>query len=182
MGHQDAAIAAARRNVELDPLNLLAYRTLGEALHAARRYKEAIAAYDQAIGVSPAHASEVYQRQARSYYLDGNFPLAKAACEAEPDRYEVQLCMPLMYERLGQRAAADAELATAIAAQGVYSSYQYAQIYAQWGDTNKALEWLEKAVRLPDPGLEYLKTDPFLDPLRGQVRFQAIERQLKFPN
>jgi tetratricopeptide (TPR) repeat protein len=87
-----------------------------------------------------------------------------------------------MYERLGQRAAADAELATAIAAQGVYSSYQYAQIYAQWGDTNKALEWLEKAVRLPDPGLEYLKTDPFLDPLRGQVRFQAIERQLKFPN
>jgi hypothetical protein len=37
-------------------------------------------------------------------------------------------------------------------------------------------------VRLPDPGLEYLKTDPFLDPLRGQVRFQAIERQLKFPN
>ena len=182
MGHQDAAIAAARRNVELDPLNLLAYRTLGEALHAARRYKEAIAAYDQAIGVSPAHASEVYQRQARSYYLDGNFPLAKAACEAEPDRYEVQLCMPLMYERLGQRAAADAELATAIAAQGVYSSYQYAQIYAQWGDTNKALEWLEKAVRLPDPGLEYLKTDPFLDPLRGQVRFQAIERQLNFPN
>jgi hypothetical protein len=28
--------------------------------------------------------------------------------------------------------------------------------------------------------LEYLKTDAFLDPLRSQLRFQAIERQLKF--
>jgi eukaryotic-like serine/threonine-protein kinase len=182
MGHKDAAIASARRNVELDPLNVLAYRTLGEAFHAARRYKEAIAAYDQAIGLSPGHASEVYQRRARSYYMAGNFPLAKASCEAEPDHYEVQLCMPLVYEKLGQRAAAEAALATAIAAQGNFSSYQYAQIYAQRGDAEKALDWLETALRLPDPGLEYLKTDPFLDPLRGQARFQAIERQLRFPD
>jgi serine/threonine protein kinase/TolB-like protein len=182
MGRKDAAIASARRNVELDPLNVVAYRTLGEVLHAARRYQEAIAAYDQAIGLSPGHASEVYQRRARSYYMVGNFPLAKASCEAEPDHYQVQLCMPLVYERLGQRAAAEAALATAIAAQGVFSAYQYAQIYAQWGDAKKALEWLEAALRLPDPGLEYLKTDPFLDPLRSEVRFQAIERQLKFPD
>jgi tetratricopeptide (TPR) repeat protein len=180
MGRRDAAIASARRNVELDPLNVLAYRALGEALHAARRYKEAIAAYDQAIYLSPGHASEVYQRRARSYYMVGNFPLAKASCEAEPDHYEAQLCMPLMYEKLGQRAAAQAALETAIAAQGVFSAYQYAQIYAQWGNAKKALDWLETALRLPDPGLEYLKTDPFLDPLRSQLRFQAIEHQLRF--
>jgi tetratricopeptide (TPR) repeat protein len=112
----------------------------------------------------------------------GNFPLAKASCEAEPDHYQVQLCMPLVYERLGQRAAAEAALARAIAAQREFSAYQYAQIYAQWGDAKKALDWLETALRLPDLGLEYLKTDPFLDPLRSQVRFQAIERQLKFPD
>lgn len=182
MGHADAAIASARRNVELDPLNVLAYRTLGEALNAARRYKEAIAAYDQAIGLSPGHASEVYQRRARSYYLMGNFPLAKASCEAEPDHYQVQLCMPLVYERLGQRSAAEVALATAIAAQREFSAYQYAQIYAQWGDTKKALDWLETALRIRDTGLEYLKTDAFLDPLRSQPRFQAIERQLKFPD
>ncbi len=182
MGHADAAIASARRNVELDPLNVLAYRTLGEALHAARRYKEAIAAYDQAIGLSPGHASEVYQRRARSYYLMGNFPLAKASCEAEPDHYQVELCMPLVYERLGQRSAAEVALAAAIAAQREFSAYQYAQIYAQWGDTKKALDWLETALRIRDTGLEYLKTDAFLDPLRSQPRFQAIERQLKFPD
>ena len=45
----------------------------------------------------------------------------------------------------------------------------------------KALEWLETALRLRDPGLELLKTDPLLDPLRKEPRFQAIERELKFP-
>jgi hypothetical protein len=35
---------------------------------------------------------------------------------------------------------------------------------------------------LRDPALGYLKTDPLLDPLRKEPRFQAIERALKFPN
>jgi hypothetical protein len=33
-----------------------------------------------------------------------------------------------------------------------------------------------------NPGLvEELKTDPLTDPLRKEPRFQAIERELKFP-
>jgi hypothetical protein len=31
-------------------------------------------------------------------------------------------------------------------------------------------------------GLEDLKTDPLLDPLRKDPRFKAIERELKFPD
>ena len=53
---------------------------------------------------------------------------------------------------------------------------------AQWGDRKRALEWLEKALRLGDPGLVYTKVDPLLDPLRKEARFQAIERQLAFPD
>jgi tetratricopeptide (TPR) repeat protein len=180
MGHPDAAIAAARRNAALDPLNVLAFGVLGEALQAARRYADAIVAYDQAIRLNPGHASEVYQHRGRSEYLLGNFEMAKASCEVEPDQYHVQLCMPLVYEKLGEHAAAEAVLATAMAAQGDAAAYQYAQIYAQWGDTGKALDWLEKALRLRDPGIEYLKTDQLLDPLRTQPRFQAIERALRF--
>jgi len=37
-------------------------------------------------------------------------------------------------------------------------------------------------VRLRDAGLVYMKTDPLIDPLRKEPRFQAIERELKFPN
>jgi TIR domain len=65
---------------------------------------------------------------------------------------------------------------------GDSNAYQYATIYAQWGDRAKALEWLEVAWRLQDPGLEELKIDPLMDPLRQEARFQAIEKALKFPN
>ena len=49
-------------------------------------------------------------------------------------------------------------------------------------DRAKALEWLETALRLRDPGLGNLKTDSLLDSLRQEPRFQAIERELKFPS
>jgi hypothetical protein len=56
-----------------------------------------------------------------------------------------------------------------------------ATIYAQWGNTPKALEWLETALQLRDPQLVDLKTDPLLDPLRQKPRLHATERELKFP-
>ena len=68
------------------------------------------------------------------------------------------------------------------AAFGDTAAYQYAAIYAQWRNQAKALEWLETALRVRDPGLELLKTDPLLDPLRNEPRFRAIERELKFPS
>ena len=68
------------------------------------------------------------------------------------------------------------------AAAGDAMAYQYATIYAQWGQRAKALEYLETAMRLRDPGLQLLKTDPLLDPLRQEPRFKALERELKFPN
>jgi len=58
----------------------------------------------------------------------------------------------------------------------------YSVVYAQWGKTARALDWLETALRLRDPRLISVKTEPLLDPLRKEPRFQAIERELKFPN
>ncbi len=87
----------------------------------------------------------------------------------------------MVYDKLGRHADAEAELVK-LKALGDAAAYQYATIDAQWGNRTQALEWLETAWRLRDPGLVYLKTDPLLDPLRKELRFQAIERGLKFPN
>ena len=87
----------------------------------------------------------------------------------------------MVYDKLGRHADAEGELVKLKATQGDAAAYQYATIYAQWGNRAMALEWLETALRLRDPGLEFLKTDPLMDPLRQEPRFQAIERELKFP-
>lgn len=88
----------------------------------------------------------------------------------------------MVYERLGRSAGAQAELEKIHAAAGDAAAYQYATILAQWGDHQKALGWLETAVRMRDPGLMALKTDPLLDPLHREPHFQAILRQLEFAN
>jgi hypothetical protein len=87
----------------------------------------------------------------------------------------------VVYDKLGRHADAEAELKKLQAVFGESEAYEYAMIYAQWGDRSKALDWLHTAMRQRDPGLRQLKTDPLLDPLRNEPRFQAIERELKFP-
>jgi hypothetical protein len=87
-----------------------------------------------------------------------------------------------VHGKLGQHIDAQTILAAYRAESGDRSAYQYAEIYAQWGNSAKALEWLQTAARLRDPGLVWLKRDPLLDPLRNEPRFQAIERELKFPD
>ncbi len=122
-----------------------------------------------------------YGDRGLAYYGLGDLESARASCETKPDYWVSQQCLAVIYDKLGRHADAEAVLAKMKAAEGDGAAYQYATIYAQWGNRAKALEWLETALRLRDPGLEYLKTDPLLDPLRKESRFQAIERELKFP-
>jgi hypothetical protein len=65
-------------------------------------------------------------------------------------------CLPVTYEKLGRHANVEVALANMKASQGDAAAYQYATICAQWGDTARALQWLETAMRVRDPGLGYL--------------------------
>jgi TolB-like protein len=181
MGRSNAAIDIARRGVALDPLNLLSYRALGDALYFARRYKEAIAAYQDGIAVDPAPA-ESYARRGLAYYALGSNQMAQSSCEMKPDHWESWLCLAVTFDKLGQRRESDAQIKRMTEFTGDALAYQYAQIYAQRGDRDRALQWLDTALRLRDPGFRRLKTDPLMDPLRKEPRFQAIERELKFPS
>ena len=181
LGHADTAISGARHAVALDPLNPLSHRALGDTLRYARRYEEAIAAYQASIAADPENAAEAYALRGLSYYLAGKLSLGQSSCEVSPDSFRARVCRAVIYDRLGRHTDAAAVLAKIKQQGGDAAAYQYAEIFAQWGDRTAALEWLEKAEHLGDPGLIYLKTDPLMDPLRNEARFQAIERELAFP-
>ena len=181
MGHFDTGVAAARRAAVLDPLARQTHSVLGRALYAARRYEEAVAAFAEAISLEPEYKPS-YGDRGLAYYGLGDLESARGSCKTKPDHWVSQQCFAVIYDKLGRHADAEAELAKIKAAQGDAMAYQYATIYAQWGDRAKALEWLETAWRLRDPGLALLRTDPLLDPLRKEPRFQAMMRELKFPS
>jgi tetratricopeptide (TPR) repeat protein len=180
MGRIDAGVAAIRRAVMLDPLARGSHASLGRALYYARRYEEALPAFADTISLDP-DFKQTYSIRGLSFYALGDLEHARASCETKPDYWASQQCLAIVYDRLGRHADAETKLAK-LRALGDGAAYQYATIYAQWGDRAKALEWLERASRLRDPGLAYLKTDPLMDPLRQAPRFQAMQSELKFPD
>jgi serine/threonine-protein kinase len=179
MGRTDTGIATARRVVVIDPLNPLTHESLGLALLYARRYEEAMAAFGQVVSLDP-DGPQGYAGRGYAYLLLGNAERARESCAARPQLN--QSCLALANDRLGRHADAETALARLKALMGDGAAYEYATIYAQRGDLGEALNWLETALRLRDPFLVLLKTDPLMDPLRKEPRFQAIMRELKFPD
>ena len=180
IGHFDAGLAATHRAVVLDPLNPRSHSMLGQVLLLARRYTDAAAAFTEVINLDPSDKFAIGYR-GLAYYGVGDLASARSSCENKPDHWATQWCLAITYDKLGRHADADAVVARMKKTYGDAASYQYATIYAQWGNVRKSLEWLDKAVRVRDPGLFYVKTDPLLDPLRKEPRFQAIVRHFKFP-
>jgi TolB-like protein/Flp pilus assembly protein TadD len=181
LGHTAAAIGAARRAVALDPLNFHVHRTAGIAFALARQYADAIVALRTAISLQPDWVRN-YALLGRAQYARGDFEAARSSCEAALADEMGQSCLAVVYRKLGRQAAAEAMLQRVVASVGDDGAYDIACIYAQWGDIPLALHWLEIALRQRDPDLAVLKVESALDPLRKEPRFQAIERELKFPN
>jgi TolB-like protein/Tfp pilus assembly protein PilF/predicted Ser/Thr protein kinase len=187
MGHTDDGFAAIRRAVRLDPLNPAVHRLLSFALRVSHSYQEAIGAARAALALD-ADNPGVLTTAGLNYYAVGDYQAARASCErtrplANPSETfsGIQVCLAITYEKLGRHAEAEAMLQTLQSWYGDRGAYEYAETYAQWGNQTRALEWLEKALRLHDSSLVALQADYLLDPLRDEPRFQAIHQALKFP-
>ncbi len=183
MGRTERAISAARRAVVLDPLQIIGWEFLASTLYYAREYSEAVTAWKEALALRPDYP--LYKvGLGVAYNALGDLQSARAACEDADESIGAdykQACLSITYDKLGRHADAEAMLTKIRASQGDADAVLYAMIYAQWGSTSKALEWLDTAVRLRASDLEALKVSPALDPLRKEPRFQAMERELKFP-
>jgi adenylate cyclase len=182
MGRTDAGVAAIRHVVTLDPLNRDTHLALGNALENARKYEAAIAAYNDALALDSAY-SQAYAFRGIAQYALGDFKGATSSCEMKTgDFVYYPVCLAITYDKLGRHTDAEAMLAKLKIWMGETDAFQYVEIYAQWGDKERALQWLETAWHLRDGGLGWLRVDFQLDPLRNEPRFQAIERALKFPD
>ena len=180
VGWTDTGLSALRRALVLDPLNVQAPQNLGLAYSNLRRYDESNAAYREALKVDADHPI-TYVNIGINYFSLGDFQTARSWCEAKPAGGYSSACLALTYNKLGRRSDAEAALTKFTASFGDEQPYIVALIYAQWGNADKALYWLDKAVHIRDFNIEQLRVEPLLDPLRNEPRFQAIERQLKFP-
>jgi TolB-like protein/Tfp pilus assembly protein PilF len=181
LGEHNTSLSLAHQLIALDPLNFQSYRRLGNALLYARRYREAMAMFERSLSLKP-DQHVTYVNLANMYVLTGQPDKVEAACKAAADNWECRAYLAIADHQLGRQDAADQVLDGLAKEAGETGAAQYSEIYAQFGDRAKALDWLEKAWALRDAGLQSLKVDPLMDPIRSEPRFQAVLKALKFPD
>jgi serine/threonine-protein kinase len=177
----DSAIEIARQLQSSDPLNPAGYAIEARSEAQARRLSQALDAYRKLLNLAP------NRLQSRAFYamalMDAGKP-EEAISEFNklaPDYLFRLLGESVLYWRQGNRAASEAALQRAKQKFGDAANYQYAEIYAQRGEKDLAFEALDRGWTFRDPGIAYIKSDRWLDPIRSDPRYAALLGKLNFP-
>lgn len=183
IGRSEAAVAQARRAVILDPLNVGTYRILGLVLLYTHHFAESVQAFDHALSINP-QAVQAAANRGLALVALGELDRARESCASPPVDWLSHLCLAITFQKMHHETDAQAAMQAlrAAAADDNDQAYQYAQVYTQWGDKQQALNWLETAYRIRDPGLLQLKVDVFMDPIRTEPRFQSVLAKMQFPD
>jgi serine/threonine-protein kinase len=175
-----SAMRLVDRFIRLDPLSATAYRRKAAVLYGLRHYAQSVEAGRKALEFSP----DGYGARAwigGSLLLMGRSREAQAEFSAIPAGDFFRLFgEALVAARSGDRAGAERIMSQIRRQHGSAVSFQYAAVRAQLGQIDQAFAELDNAVVAKDSGLIYLKSDPFIDPIRGDPRYAALLRKLQF--
>jgi TolB-like protein/Flp pilus assembly protein TadD len=183
LGESAQEVAQMRRALELDPLSLVINTNLGWALMHAGRLDEAIVQLRKTVEMDAGFAY-AHRKLGEALELKGQIPEAMAeyqkAIALSEDPSDLGL-LGHLYGKIGRKDEATKILGQlqAIRERRYFDPYNLAIVYLGLGDREQALTALEQSY---DDGngnqLEYIRIDPFLDPLRGDPRFEALAEKI----
>jgi DNA-binding winged helix-turn-helix (wHTH) protein len=171
MGSHTEALRESRLACTLDPLSLPAGAALAWTLYMAREFQQAVEHCWRMLILEP-RLSSVQTVLGLSYEQLGS--LEDAITEFEnADACSSQ--QPMAIGSLGHAHARSGGTEQALAALArCPSPYWRSLIHVALGDHGSALGLLQKACEERDVGLLWLITEPRFDPLRSDLRFQAL--------
>jgi TolB-like protein/Tfp pilus assembly protein PilF len=185
LGQHDRAITELRRAVELDPFSAIINTSLGLSYIAARRYPEAVAQLRRTVELDPEFP---YARQilgdalALSGQLDQAISEYEKAHNISHTHYSVMRAAHA-YALKGEREKALQlfNQAKELSKPAVWA-YGCALIYIGLGNKEEAINWLEQSyLQKESVDISLIKVHPFLDPLRGDPRFEKLANQVVPP-
>jgi TolB-like protein len=178
MGRFTEALAFANVADRLDPLGTVNWE-IGTAQFRLGELDKAAAAYRRLIELHPTKAG------ARFRY--GLVLLCQGQPQGAMDQFDndepwyAATGRVLALDALGRRTEADQALALAELHWGSGMAYQISYVYAQRGEIDAAVGWLERAYLQRDAGLTAIAHDPMLRNLTDNPTFKAFLRKLKLP-
>ncbi len=184
LGGHDEALREALRARELDPLSLLMNMTPGLTSYLARRYDEAIEAFQKVIEMEPnfmaarsmlGHAYEqkvMYEKAIAEYET-----VLEIVGENADVKASVKALLARTYAAWDKRAEA-MKIVQELENEHPATPYLMAHVYAALGETEPAFGCLDKAFEERHLQLVSLRVDPALDALRSDPRFADLVRRV----
>ena len=190
-GQFEQAIIEMKRAIELDPLSVIINTNLADCYVSARRYPEAIAQARKAVELEPNFIS-AHIVLGTALELNGDLAGAKQEYEkagqiekASDPTSQLQLGLSYLAHLYGLQG--DREKALQLLREiednqkrgaGMQAA-NYALVYLALGDKDQAITWLERSYQSRESmEISLIKINPFLDPLRGDPRFERLANQV----
>jgi TolB-like protein/Tfp pilus assembly protein PilF len=178
-GQLDHAMVEAKRAYELDPVSSIIHTDFGGVCLMARRYDQAIEQLRATVEIDPEFYG-AHRFLGLALELKGDIGLAiseyKRALELSDDPAGLGFLGHALAStgRKNEARQILAELNEAAKTRYV-QAYAFAVVHLALGEKDNALEWLEKAAQQRGATyFNFIKADPYLDPLRGDPRFEAL--------
>ena len=173
------AVELTRKALQLNPRSADWYRWLVAYLMPLGRLDEAEQAIGKAIELQP---KGVYNHHllAIAKVLRKDPAAARKAADAEPVGPWRDFAMAFAAQVGPDRAAADASL-QAVEQYADGWAFQMAQVYAVRNDPDAMFEWLQRAWKARDPGMQSLLYDALLLRYRDDPRYAALAKQAGLP-
>ena len=161
-------------------MSLFAHHFLGHVMYFGRRYEDAIPVFRHVLELDPGYPRPRYT-MGMCLFMQGDEVSALKEVQQEPLSWMNESGSAILLHRLGRVAEAEVALEGLIRKDDEeYAIYQQGQIHAQWGNVDKAVQCLNRAYDLNDPGLSQVLVDPLLDPLREEQQFKDLVTKIGF--
>jgi tetratricopeptide (TPR) repeat protein len=176
-GRLEEAEQMTRIALTQDPLDDRLQRSMQAILLFQGRYDEAALLGERLLEHDP---TMPYARTwlAVIYVEQGRAQEALEQALQEPALFARLTGLAIVHHALGNRDEAVAAQQQLLQAYGDLASYQQAEIFAQRGELDTAIEWLERAYAQHDPGMENLKPSRLFFPLHGHPRYEELLRKM----
>lgn len=160
LGRLDEATKVLEYVVARDPVNPRTHWSLGYSYEVAERWDDAIRSFRTALLLSPKMG--VTRMAIGVNLLEKDEPQeALAAIQEEPFEAWRLMGLVMAHYALDETDKSDAALAKLINKYEVNASYNIAAALAYRNESDRAFEWLEKAVHYKDPGVSEITRHPF---------------------